>query len=707
MYKYENFIGKVLDGRYKILELVGLGGMAFVLKAEDLVMNRIVAIKILNDEYNGNEQAETRFINESKAVAMLSNKNIVSIYDVAIYPDIKYIVMEFLDGITLREYLDNKGALPWKEACVYTLQILRALEHAHSKDVIHRDIKPQNVILQKNGEIKVTDFGIAKIPNTPTLTLTEKAIGTVYYISPEQASGKETGFSSDIYSVGIMLYEAVTGKLPFTADSPLSIAMMQVRDKAVPPRELMPSLPEGVNQIIQKSMEKDPTERFSSAHSMRKAIEWVLRNPEVVFLMKQEEGEHESADPAAVSIDMIDTGEIQDYGEREIAEILQLPATKQQKPPRAKKPKSPKKEKERSRSMFPIIAGVAIPFLIVALIIGAIFVVQLIKSIFDETDTNVAVFPDLVGKTWDSQLESQLANGKFEARFKVSKINYVETDDYQSGQIIEQSPPAKSERKQTDATGKYYYFDYLTVCKNIDDVAVPDVTYQSQRQAELALEKDPYRFKVTTTTESNTDFFDGQVIRTEPPQGSLVSTGETITLIVCRRAAPKNTDKMPDLVGLSQTQAENLIKYTKYDYTFELVKSFDGTNKVISQSITKNQINPAGTHVTITVSVKTSGFAMPDFVYMTYPEATGIITGMGLSVEDYSTIYLLQGDTLPRYQTVGLEYNEAVQFLQDIGYEFTSQVSDSAVVLYQNIPAEVTIDNEAEICLIFGIYIEE
>ena len=166
MDKYDSFIGKVLDGRYKILEMLGVGGMAFVLKAEDLMMNRIVAIKILNDQYNGDEQAETRFINESKAVAMLSHKNIVSVYDVAIYPDMKYIVMEYLDGITLKEYLDKKGALPWKEACIYIGQVLRALEHAHSKGVIHRDIKPQNIILQKNGEIKVTD---SASPNCRTI----------------------------------------------------------------------------------------------------------------------------------------------------------------------------------------------------------------------------------------------------------------------------------------------------------------------------------------------------------------------------------------------------------------------------------------------------------------------------------------------------------------------------------------------------------
>ncbi|MEG1742659.1 MAG: protein kinase, partial [Clostridia bacterium] len=238
MNKYENFIGKVLDSRYKILELVGVGGMAFVLKAEDLVMNRVVAIKILNDQYNGDEEAEKRFINESKAVAMLSNKNIVGIYDVAIYPDIKYIVMEYLDGITLKEYFQKKGPLPWKEACSYMLQVLRALEHAHSKGVVHRDIKPQNLILLKSGEIKVTDFGIAKTPDMPSVTISDKAIGTVYYISPEQASGKATSFASDLYSVGIMLFEALTGTLPFVADNPITIAMMQINDVPQNPHEI-------------------------------------------------------------------------------------------------------------------------------------------------------------------------------------------------------------------------------------------------------------------------------------------------------------------------------------------------------------------------------------------------------------------------------------------------------------------------------------
>ncbi len=709
MYKYENFIGKVLDGRYKILELVGLGGMAFVLKAEDLVMNRIVAIKILNDEYNGNEQAETRFINESKAVAMLSNKNIVSVYDVAIYPDMKYIVMEFLDGITLREYLDNKGALPWKEACVYILQILRALEHAHSKGVIHRDIKPQNVILQKNGEIKVTDFGIAKLPNTPSLTLTEKAIGTVYYISPEQASGKETDFFSDIYSVGIMLYESVTGRLPFTADSPLSIAMMQVGEKPKHPKEHVETLPEGVCQIIMKAMEKEPQNRFSSAHSMLKAIEWVLRNPDVVFLLNADTESEKIENPSAVSIDMIDTGEIQDYGESEIAEVLGSDQKKTQKKAKSKrKNKEEKKTKEakRSRSLFPIIAGVAIPFLIVAMVLGAVFLVRFIQSVFPGGDTPSATFPNIVGQSWDSQLEARLANGDYGARFKVSKVNYAENEDYSSGQIISQEPSAGSERKQTDSSGKYYYFDEITVCSNLEDVLVPNVAYYSRTQAQIILEGSKYRLNVQTVVESNYDYYDGQVIRTEPSEGSVIRAGDTVTLVICSRAESQMTDSMPDLVGLTKQQAESFIQYTLYDYTFELIESINGTNKVISQSIAPNEVHPRSTPVTITVSVKTEGLEMPNLLGKTYSEIVSLIADMGLMIDDYSMFYIISGDTTPRTQIFERSYNDAISELIRLGYEYSPDSPD-AIAVYQSIPEGTVIRGEDEISLIFGVELAE
>ena len=274
MDKYDKYVGQIFDRRYRIVRIIGVGGMAVVFEAVDTVMKRTVAVKMLKEEIAGDAQAVKRFINESRAVSMLSHPNIVSIYDVSVRDDLKYIVMERVDGITLKNYMNSRGPLPPKEIMNYTAQILRALDHAHSKGIIHRDIKPQNIMLLKNGKIKVTDFGIAKLPNAETVTMTDKAIGTVYYISPEQASGKKIDPRSDIYSLGVVMYEMATGKLPFVADSPVSVALMQVNNQPRPPREILPSVPPGVEAMILTAMEKDPDKRFQSASVM---LHYVLR----------------------------------------------------------------------------------------------------------------------------------------------------------------------------------------------------------------------------------------------------------------------------------------------------------------------------------------------------------------------------------------------------------------------------------------------
>lgn len=271
---YDKYVGQIFDRRYRIVRIIGIGGMAVVFEAIDTVMKRTVAVKMLKDEIANDAQAVKRFINESKAVSMLSHPNIVSIYDVSVREGRKYIVMERVDGITLKNYMNQRGPLPPKEIMNYSAQILRALEHAHSKGIIHRDIKPQNIMLLKNGRIKVTDFGIAKMPNAETITMTDKAIGTVYYISPEQASGKQIDPRSDIYSLGVVMYEMATGKLPFVAESPVSVALMQVNERPKPPRELLPEIPSGVEAMIMTAMDKDPGKRFQSAASM---LHYVLK----------------------------------------------------------------------------------------------------------------------------------------------------------------------------------------------------------------------------------------------------------------------------------------------------------------------------------------------------------------------------------------------------------------------------------------------
>ena len=280
---YERYVGQVLDNRYRIERIIGMGGMAVVFRAEDLLMRRIVAVKILKDDIARDEVSVKRFINESKAVSMLSHPNIVTIYDVSVRSDAKYIVMEYIEGITLKNYMTKKGKLEFREIIMYTEQVLRALEHAHQKGIVHRDIKPQNIMLLKNGIIKVMDFGIAKLPNAETVTVKDSAIGTVYYISPEQASGKPIDARSDIYSLGVMMYEMATGKLPFTADSPVSVALKQINDTAKPVKEEMPSLPLGLSQIIARAMDKDPDMRYQSAQQMLRQVVRLGDNPETTF----------------------------------------------------------------------------------------------------------------------------------------------------------------------------------------------------------------------------------------------------------------------------------------------------------------------------------------------------------------------------------------------------------------------------------------
>ena len=279
----DKYIGKRLDGRYEIHELIGVGGMANVYRCNDTVDDREVAIKILKDEYLNNEEFIRRFKNESKAIAMLSHPNIVKVYDVSFGDMIQYIVMEYIDGVTLKEYIERQGIIEWKDVLHLTTQILKALQHAHECGIVHRDIKPQNIMLLQDGTIKVTDFGIARFSDKATRTMTDQAIGSVHYIAPEQARGDVTDGKTDIYSVGVMLYEMLTGKLPFDGDSAVSVALMQLQSVPKRPREVNPGIPIGLEQITMKAMQKQPSDRYTSAAEMLSELERFRLNPSIVF----------------------------------------------------------------------------------------------------------------------------------------------------------------------------------------------------------------------------------------------------------------------------------------------------------------------------------------------------------------------------------------------------------------------------------------
>ncbi len=654
MDNYEEYVGKVLDKRYKILDVVGHGGMAVVLKAEDLVMNRLVALKILSSDFNGDQAMEQRFINESKAVAMSSHKNIVSIYDVAIFSDMKYIVMEFLDGITLKEYIDKKGILFWREASFYALQILKALEHAHSKGIVHRDIKPQNIMLNKNAEIKVTDFGIAKLPNASALTVDEKAIGTVYYISPEQASGKATDFHADLYSVGIMLYEMATGRLPFVHENALNVAMMQVNTIPEAPIKHNPAIPEGLNQIILKAMEKDPANRFASAHSMLKALEVLYNNPDVVFTVGSTEA---AAVPNTVNIDSIETasiGEIIPYDGVDVSVFGSKAIDQQVKEPSKKAVAKKSKKKKRSlftgasHSMFPIIAGVWSAVVIVFVAVLAFLFSSYIKPLFDGSDKPQEIYvPNLVGEIYDDELIEYLKNGADRGNqngIVILDKNVTHVNSHKpKGEILEQSKygnvvlPDGNEYynglKLTISLGpmSYKYENQLLMTKSyveskfnswgVYDITVIHVGPEHGNGGKISAEDMKY---ATTNQVLRIENADGEPIK----EGDVIVEGSKVKLYVF---VPNTEAKMPSLLGLTEEEARRelgAVGLTLGEVTEK--ESEIETGLVIEQQYEAEEMLLVGTTVDIVVSKQRPKLIMPAVIGLTKSEAEDMLLRAGI-----------------------------------------------------------------------------
>ena len=561
---YDKLINRIIDKRYKIETVVGVGGMAYVLRAKDLTTGRDVAIKILSDEFKDDERAVKRFINESKTVSMLDHENIVKILDVVITDDLKYIVMEFIDGITLKDYIDRIGTLSWKEAVYYIKQVLRALSHAHEKQVIHRDIKPQNIMLLSDGTVKVTDFGIAKHPKAEAITMTDKAIGTVNYISPEQASGAPVDSRTDIYSTGIMLYEMVTGRLPFIADSPVAVAMMQVSNEPVLPRELNPQIPVGLEQIILKAMQKNPDDRFASAAAMLKALDYFTENPDVVFAG----GKNTTGGNVAVG----DTASYEDE---------------------QKKKARMKKYVRGSRSMFPIIAGVAAAFAVVGIVFVIFWVLPFFKgtvtdsegkgtidAIGDGLSTAVDRFlgvdgasaqekkvtvESFVGQKYDDALISEMSTRGFSAE----TVNYVRNPNYGLGEVVRQEPEGGAIRLKAE-NGLVPVVLYVNMGQK--DMNMPDCTLVSVTDAKKLIRTE---YNSVSSAELSADAIEiveeyhdtypaDYVIRTEPTAGSLVSVDDSVRFVLVVSKGQKITNTtVPELEGLTLADAKKRILNAK------------------------------------------------------------------------------------------------------------------------------------------------
>mgnify|MGYP004670004429 FL=1 len=549
MENYEKYVGMIFDGRYRIQRIIGLGGMAVVFEAEDLLMHRTVAVKMLKEGVGDDATSVKRFINESKAVSMLSHPNIVSIYDVSVREDLKYIVMEHIRGITLKNYMSRKGKLPVREAVSFTEQILRALDHAHSKGIIHRDIKPQNIMLLKNGMIKVADFGIAKLPSAETVTVTDKAIGTVYYISPEQASGKPIDPRSDLYSVGVMLYEMVTGTLPFSADSPVSVALMQIHNTPRPPRALCPELPLGLQQIILRAMEKDPDRRYQSAREMLRHIVALKNNPDTIFNLSGAQKEEEEEDPM------------------------------------------PMRKRKEKATMLPIITGVLTAFLLVGAVTGFYIMSRVIKAQKADAAQTIKV-ENFVGQVYNEEMQASMP-----AEYHVT-VEYRYDEESEPDTVLEQDPKPGEQRNVI--AGKQYCELTLTLSRGAQSFALENYAILDARMVSLEMER--LGLKSTVTEEYNDTVLEGYVIRTEPAAGETVTSGDMITLVVSKGQKVEYVS-VPDFRGMARADALRLLYSTPLSLgKVTYVKSELEEGSVVSQSRPVGTQVPSGAAVDFEVS---------------------------------------------------------------------------------------------------------
>ena len=555
-------IGMFLVDRYEILGKIGAGGMADVYKVKDHILGRVVAVKVLKPEYSEDVNFVTKFRTEAQSAAGLEHPNIVNIYDVSVKDSLKYIVMELVEGITLKNYILKKGTLSFNEIMSITEQILLALDHAHQKGVVHRDIKPQNIMMLKNGSIKVADFGIAKLPNAETVTMTDKAIGTVFYISPEQASGKKIDRRSDIYSLGVTMYEMATGKLPFVADSPVTVAIMQVKNRPRPPRELNDSLPLGLEQIIMGAMEKNPDNRFQSAAQMLRHLAQVKNNPRTVFKMPKTE----------TTSDMSSEG----------GQAMPDNVKKLTRPTRA------------SRSMFPVVAGVASSFLIVFIISAVVVFTKLGDSLANDTSERI-VIPKFIDSFYSEDFEAELEKGNYNV-----EVEYIYDAKYPQNQIIGQDPLPDEKRKIDPAKNQKCELT-LKVSKGATTCELPDYQYDDSRTAEIAVKN--LGLIPIIVKEPHDIISPGYVIRTDPEPGTILEGGSHVTIYVSSGQDIEYT-VVPYFTNCTESEVMALLaeRGLQLGYVSEEYNESVEAGRVISQTVSQEQQVPSGTKIDFVMS---------------------------------------------------------------------------------------------------------
>ncbi len=586
----DKFIGSRLDGRYEITELIGEGGMAEVYKAHDVLDNKEVAVKILKRQFSSNEEFQRRFRNESKAIAVLSHPNIVKVYDMCFSEKIQYIAMEYIDGITLKDYIDSERVLNWKDAVHFIIQILRALQTAHNRGIVHRDIKPQNIMLLTDGTIKVMDFGIAKFAREESMTATDQAIGTVHYISPEQARGDVTDEKSDIYSVGAMFYEMLTGQKPFDGDTPVSIAVMHIQNVARRPRDINPNIPSGLEEIIMHAMEKDAEVRYQTATDMIHDIEAFKNNNQIVFgyyrvpvQQPQQPVRQYAAAPQREPVQ-----QPMDYrgGNRPVQEYPEDDFDDDDYDDYDDYDEEPSRQKSM---LVPILTSVTI----VIVVICAVIVVAIIAGAWRPGSEKMTIIPDLVGMQYTDAVQI------YEDSLVLNVEKETYNDKYAAGMIYDQSIAAGQEIQQ-DADGKVRIA--IAVSQGTQKYVVPEVENVPESEAIASLEA--LGFTVRKVSEESTmeaGIEKGKAIRTEPKAGTEAEAGQTIVLYVSAGIAVDEVI-VPELVDKTLEEVEIECAHLNLKLVPEEVESAEPEGTILEQSIEAGETVISGTEIIVKVS---------------------------------------------------------------------------------------------------------
>lgn len=599
----DRYIGKLLDNRYEILECIGTGGMAVVYKARCHRLNRLVAIKILKEELAQDEDFRRRFHDESQAVAMLSHPNIMAVYDVSKSGGVDYIVMELLEGITLKQYMQTKGnRLTWKESLHFIIQIMKALSHAHSRGIIHRDIKPHNIMVLRDGSIKVADFGIARLTSSNQNTLTQEALGSVHYISPEQARGSHIDARSDIYSAGVVLYEMLTGRLPYEGDSPVAVAIQHINSIPLSPRELEVDIPEALEAITLKAMASDVNKRYISADAMLIDLEEFRKNPNINFDFAPEDmhladGEDEPTQIIGANTPSAMTGGGRKPNHRDATDATQRiprPSNELGNGYQREEERRPQREAAQEERTNPWPTIVAVGAILVFMLGIFYFLYTIFLGPLFQAPKDIEI-PSVLGYTFEDakKLEAVTSLG-----FTIVEGDPVSSESYGKDTIAEQSPKAGDTVRDSDANRTIT----VRVSTGSNTPKMPTLEKVEKALAEAQLKRLNLNLTVRFEEEASDEIPSGYVTRQDPEEGSDLTDGQSVTLWIS--TGPEATQiTMISFIGQPYDFAKKQL--TEWNLDVDKKEVYDDTVQagyVIAQTIESGIQVQEGAKITLTVS---------------------------------------------------------------------------------------------------------